>query len=147
MSFEVMVTSQSGIETWNVLIVDDNATHASLLQMMLLQQGATAHVAHSAEQALRILHNADVNVLLVDLAMPQVSGAKLLRQMHYEQVYHPQMCIVAVTATQPQLQPADLSMPHFHAILRKPIQRKILLDALTTLVYQPNSREHWEVVE
>jgi CheY-like chemotaxis protein len=81
------------------------------------------------------------------LAMPQIGGAKLLRHIHYEQLFDPQMCVVAITATQPDIRPADLAMPHFHAILQKPIQRKTLLDALTTLVYQPNAREHWEVVD
>jgi len=68
----------------NVFIVDDHHVVRAGLQMMLRDESDmhVAGTAGSAAEALRQLVDLQVDVLLTDLRMPEVSGDKLLLEVH-----------------------------------------------------------------
>jgi CheY-like chemotaxis protein len=65
-----------------VLIVDDNHDSADSMAMLLRMRGHSVGVAYSGAQALAFAHeSADIDVALVDIAMPGVDGFTLLRRL------------------------------------------------------------------
>ena len=65
----------------NLLIVDDEETTRELCATVALQAGLRATAAPSAEQALEALELSAVDILLVDLKLPGMSGLELLKRV------------------------------------------------------------------
>jgi PAS domain S-box-containing protein len=66
----------------HVLVVDDLLPNAQVLGQLLIQEGYRVTLALNANQALTYLHTADpVDLLLLDIRMPQVDGYELCRQI------------------------------------------------------------------
>lgn len=64
-----------------ILIVDDEADARDLLATILEQSGARVTATASATEALNCLSRLPVDILVSDIAMPQVDGYTLIRQV------------------------------------------------------------------
>lgn len=64
-----------------ILVVDDEADMRELLMTILEQYGAQVKVAASAAEALRVLEQFKLDVLISDIGMPEVDGYMLMRQV------------------------------------------------------------------
>ncbi len=78
MRTDALVTSGS---TGRVLLVDDMHDDASLLALLLAPLDANVSVASSAAEALGILDNECIDLVVTDLNMPDVSGLDLAREV------------------------------------------------------------------
>jgi DNA-binding NtrC family response regulator len=65
-----------------VLVVDDEVEMLTLLRNYLSRQGYEVKTAPSAETALQLLEDQDIDVLLTDLRMRGMDGLELVRQVH-----------------------------------------------------------------
>lgn len=61
-----------------VLLVDDSATNNLLLQVVFDQNGFNVETASSGKDAIKILAKKHIDVVLLDLMMPQMSGFEVL---------------------------------------------------------------------
>lgn len=61
-----------------VLLVDDSATNNLLLQVVFEQNSFAVEVAFSGKDALKILKRKHIDVVLLDLMMPGMSGFEVL---------------------------------------------------------------------
>lgn len=68
----------------NVLIVDDNKAAADLLRELLTLQDHEVHCSYCAQDALDAAAAADFDAALVDLVLPDFSGAELARRMRVD---------------------------------------------------------------
>ena len=117
------------------LVVDDDGDSRELLAQVLTQAGATALLAGSAREAMDKLSSEPVDVLLLDIAMPEADGYTLLRRIRS----HPSDAVrslpaVAVTA---YARGEDLERAReagFQDHLSKPIEVRTLRDAVRRLV-------------
>ena len=75
--------SQAGmaLHGYRVLIVDDQADARDLLAFVLTRSGAEVHVAGSGAEALRVLAAHEVDVLVSDIAMPDLDGYELIHRV------------------------------------------------------------------
>ncbi len=62
----------------SILIVDDNLGHLQLMQLTLKHLNYPILLASSAVQALHILADETPALILLDIAMPEISGEDLL---------------------------------------------------------------------
>lgn len=69
------------LNTGAVLVVDDDAINRALLVASLEEQGFSCRMAGDGRQALDILRNAAIDVVLLDLLMPQMDGFQVLEEM------------------------------------------------------------------
>ena len=69
---------------WNnaiILIVDDDPLNRDLMQRRLSRQGCQVMVAPSGAEALKILQSQKVDLLLLDMIMPEMDGFAVLAKM------------------------------------------------------------------
>lgn len=79
-----------------VLIVDDSVDAAETLAALLRDMGHQVHVAHDGRTGMQISAKVRPHIVLLDIAMPGMSGFDLAREMR--QALGPEVRIVAVTA-------------------------------------------------
>lgn len=65
-------------EPGSVLVVDDTAANRALLKRLLAPQGYVVHSAASGGEALDMLNNGSIDVVLLDLVMPGMDGIDVL---------------------------------------------------------------------
>jgi adenylate cyclase len=68
-------------ETGRILVVDDNASNRGLLLRRLEREGHQALEAKSGRQALAILDSEEVDLILLDLMMPDMNGLQVLERL------------------------------------------------------------------
>ncbi|WP_129675033.1 response regulator transcription factor [Candidatus Chloroploca sp. Khr17] len=61
-----------------ILIIDDQIEHLQAVQMLLEAEGYRVTLCTSASEALTILETEPINLILADVAMPQMNGYQLL---------------------------------------------------------------------
>ena len=78
-----------------VLVVDDEESIRSVLRQALTDAGHQARAAENGQQALDVLSQSDIEVMLLDIRMPGISGLDVLSEV---QVRSPDTCVIMVTA-------------------------------------------------
>ncbi len=68
-------------ETGRILVVDDNASNRGLLLRRLEREGHEAVEARSGRQALKLLEGEEVDLILLDLMMPDMNGLQVLERL------------------------------------------------------------------
>ena len=89
-------------EAQRIMIVDDDVSFVRLMRRILEAQGRNLQVswAHTGPEALGKLALNGVDILLLDLALPGMSGRAVARALRQAERERP-LAIVAVTAVQP----------------------------------------------
>ena len=64
-----------------ILFVDDEESQLKLMQSFFLRKGYDAEFAKSEKEALEILENEDISIILTDLQMPEMDGIELCRRI------------------------------------------------------------------
>jgi len=78
-----------------VLVVDDEATVRVLFQRILQAAGYDAVIAADGKEALSVIADGDINVVLLDIKMPGLSGIDVLGKISTD---WPNVCVIMVTA-------------------------------------------------
>ena len=66
---------------YNVLIVDDDKEIVDAIEIYLLQEGYKVEKAYDGEQALEILHNKKIDLMVIDVMMPKLDGIRATFQV------------------------------------------------------------------
>ena len=82
----------------NVLIVDDELSIRRMLGYLLKREQYSTLVAGSAKEALEILGEHSVDLMLLDMAMPETNGMALLKHLRARLEYK-ELPIVMLTAS------------------------------------------------
>ena len=69
-------------EGQRIIVVEDSATQALKLQLMLEREGFTAVCAYTAEEAMEELNRQLPHLLIVDYHLPGIQGDEFCRQVH-----------------------------------------------------------------
>ena len=64
-----------------ILFVDDEESQIKLMQSFFLRKGYDAEFAKSAKEALEILDNEDISIIITDLQMPEMDGIEFCRRV------------------------------------------------------------------
>lgn len=66
-------------ENYSVLFVDDEVNILNSLKRGLIDEEYTCHFASSGKDALKIMHDEKISVIVTDMRMPEMDGLHLLR--------------------------------------------------------------------
>jgi CheY-like chemotaxis protein len=97
----------------HLLVVDDEPSICELLKQMLEMEGFQVTEAGSAGEAIRALELHDVDLLVTDIQMPEVSGLELAEAARAE---HPALPILLISGSAPE----ELAAACGCSFLRKP---------------------------
>jgi signal transduction histidine kinase len=110
----------------NLLVVDDDEAVRDTLAMMLRSLGCVVDEAESGEEALRILERKQPELVLLDYAMPRMTGAEVARRITTR---WPDIAIVFVTGFA-RSGAIDAAMGGRARVLYKPISTRDLTRTL-----------------
>jgi signal transduction histidine kinase/DNA-binding response OmpR family regulator len=74
-------TSSTTVQSGTILIVDDNEANRDLLSRRLTRNGYRVSMAVGGQAALDALTEADFDLVLLDLMMPDINGLEVLQRM------------------------------------------------------------------
>lgn len=120
-----------------VLVVDDNSVNLSVMEMLLGREGAIAVTAQSGIEALQLFEAAEFDLILLDIAMPQMDGPETMHRLRALSL-RAAPPIIAVSA---HAMPTDIERflaEGFNGYVTKPVRRQMLLEeASKVLTRQP----------
>ena len=70
-----------------ILVVDDSATKRYLLVSWLTRAGFTVREAETGSQALEVLHGSDVDLVVLDVKLPDMSGFEVCEKIKTDPAY------------------------------------------------------------
>lgn len=79
---------------FSILIVDDDAKILSALEVLISSEGYALHKAANAKDALKILKDEEVHLVLSDIMMPGITGVELLQKIKST---YPDIVVVLMT--------------------------------------------------
>jgi len=118
-----------------VLVVDDIATNRLVAAQLLFASGAQVIEASSGPEALVRLAQGGVDVVLLDLMMPEMDGAETLRRIR--EAHGRQVAVVVMTADVLAIHRDDGLREALDGFLPKPILPETLREALAAVLHRP----------
>jgi CheY-like chemotaxis protein len=103
--------------TLRVLVVDDNADSAEMLQVLLGMMGHDAHLAHDGRTALEQYDTLKPQVVLLDISLPDVSGYEVAKQLRAQQA-GPLLLIALTGWTDPEARQKALESGFDHHVTK-----------------------------
>ena len=113
-----------------VLVIDDEESVRKVFQAALAQAGYRVLTAESGQHGLRLLEHQEVDLILVDIFMPDMDGLELIPILRKTR---PASKIIAITAGSGEKNYLYIAK-HLgaHDTLMKPFSRQELLDAVAS---------------
>ena len=119
-----------------ILVVDDEVQIRILLRELLQQEGYDVEEARNGEVALEIMRKKPVDLIIMDLLMPNKEGIETIREVHQ---HFPGLKIIAISGGGRLGPDTYLKMAKGMGALRtfkKPIPQNELLEAVRDLLNQ-----------
>ena len=116
-----------------ILVVDDNPDSLELLEHLISKEGAVVKKARNAQEAQELLLTWTPNVLLLDIAMPEMDGYELLTRIRGIERLR-EVPAVAVTAHAFERDKERSAKAGFAAHVSKPYEIEALVDLIGSLV-------------
>lgn len=115
----------NGFEGKQVLIIDDNITNCKVLNNQIEQWKLLPVIAHSGKQALEILSQISVDLIITDLVMPEMNGIQLSQTI---KSLYPQTPIILLDQVNDGRSKEHTDI--FNAKVNKPVRHHKLFDTI-----------------
>ncbi len=122
-----------------ILLVDDDRGVRTLLSMRLEASGYQVITAENGEEALRLLHNENVDLVLTDLRMDEMDGLMLFK--HVQQNW-PGLPVIIITAHGSIPEAVTATQQGVFGFLTKPIEKVELLDTVKAALVSAERRRN-----
>lgn len=118
---------------FNLLVVENEKTYRQFLSMALGMAGYRVHSVGSGEEAIKTLQDARPDLVLLDLAMPAVSGWDVLHFMH-EHALLKYVPVLVLTASADEYTRRRAVAERADGLLFKPVSLDEILAAVEQLL-------------
>ncbi|MGH9545238.1 MAG: response regulator [Terriglobales bacterium] len=122
-----------------ILIAEDNATNRELFRELLEARGYAVVEACDGAEALRMIEQAQPDILLLDIGMPVLDGFAVVRSIR-ENPGMAALPVLAVTAYAMRGDQERVLSSGFDGYLSKPIDAKALTEQLERLLSKKEDR-------
>jgi two-component system chemotaxis response regulator CheY len=125
-----------GLKPPNLLIVDDSKAIRKILLRVLNQTGlplGQVLEAGDGKEALKLMEDHDVSLVLSDINMPNMDGIELLRTLRQSAQWH-SMPVVMITTEGSQARVQEAVELGATSYVRKPFSADLLRDKLASLL-------------
>lgn len=118
---------------YSILLVDDSSVNNLLLENVLVEEGYNVYTAFNALEAFDIISESSIDIMLLDIMMPEMNGLELYEKINNEIRDH-NISVIMVTALKegPERDRAD----ELGAIdyITKPIDINDVLDKIEAVI-------------
>ncbi|MFQ4142938.1 PAS domain S-box protein [Chlorogloeopsis sp. ULAP02] len=122
----------SGVQ---ILVVDDELDSRELISFILSTAGAQVTTAASAQEALETLKQSRFNIIVCDIAMPEINGYMLIQQVRAWTVEQGgQIPAIALTAYAGERNRQQAIAAGFQQHISKPLEPEELIQAIALLL-------------
>jgi FixJ family two-component response regulator len=121
-----------------VAVVDDDASVRKAIRRLLIASDCSVETFASGEEFLASLSKHSPDCLILDLHMPGLTGLDVQRQISHAGLNLP---IVVITAFDEEESRAQCLSAGATAYLQKPLDARVLLNAIESAVRRCSSRE------
>lgn len=128
------VADRSDQEGRNILVVEDDATNAEMICILLQSWGHRVTLAGNASKALSALEGASFDLLLLDIRMPDMDGTELAREIRRREPDGRRIPIVALTANVAGEARTDCLAAGMDEFLTKPVDPPALNELLKRFI-------------
>lgn len=122
------------MQAMRVLIVDDSDANRKVARVFLEREGHVVVEANGGAAGLRELADNDVDIILMDIAMPEIDGLEATRRIRRMGGTIARIPIVAWTAHDVPGMRLQCTAACMDGYLTKPIQRTPLVENLTAIL-------------
>lgn len=105
------------------MLVDDEKSFVHTLSERLKSRNLESSIAYDGEQALEMLKEKEVDVIVLDLMMPGIDGIETLRRVKRD---HPNVEVIILTGHGSDYEKTQAEELGAHAYLRKPVDIDVL---------------------
>lgn len=124
-------------KNYNILVVDDSTTNIVLLEAILEEKGYIIHKALSAREAFNIISKNKIDLILLDLLMPKISGFEFLEEIRKNKKTTNIPVIVVSALTEEETIDKILKMGAIDFV-KKPIDINYLVDKVERTLHNLN---------
>ena len=118
----------------NMLVADDNQKNRKLIaDYFTKQQNINIFMAKDGNEALKLIYNTDIDIVLLDIRMPILSGAGVTNVIKNDERYS-QIPIIIITADITIETRKGLQEKNYDAYLLKPISQTVLFKTLKNFI-------------
>lgn len=119
--------TQTDTHDYSILITDDDSGCRETLRDIVEPEGFQTLTASSGEEALDILQDRNVHLVLLDMHMPRLSGLDTIRLVHQ---LHAQLPCILITgdATASLIQQAYQAQ--VYSVIPKPVSKYVVLQTV-----------------
>jgi CheY-like chemotaxis protein len=126
------------LETPTLLITDDDPGFRETLRVVFEPRGCHTLLAGDGEEALKIVHQEKIHLVLLDMHMPKLTGLETLRQLKEFRAMLP--CILLSAQLDDRIV-EQARMAHAYSVLSK----TVTLRQITGVVFQALQRTYaWQ---
>ena len=126
-----IVSEAASLAGLRVLAVNDDAINLRVLCRALEHAGAEAILARSAREALNLVEQQTVDLVITDISMPNMSGEELQQILHQR---YPDLLVIALTGNARSEDTARFRASGFAAVVNKPFDSKQLCELVAKLL-------------
>ncbi|MHB8766586.1 MAG: ATP-binding protein [Deferrisomatales bacterium] len=120
-----------------VLVAEDNPVNQRVIRKILERAGHSVRIAQDGEQALEVLEGQEVDVAVLDVHMPAMSGVDVARACRFMEAPGRRVPLVALTADTLAAAEQACRRAGFDAFLTKPVEAPKLLEVVESLAVRP----------
>ncbi len=119
------------LQNASVLVVDDEPDLLEIMAEWFRREGGTVFVAENGAEALRLVHDHQVDVVVSDIHMPVMDGVTMLQKIKSANTYLPS--VIFITGFY-DIEPREAYELGAEAIISKPVERKYLIDVVSRIL-------------
>ena len=127
---------QAQMRKLHILIAEDNVINQTLMLNLLKRQGHTTSIANNGAEAVKMWHEGQFDLILMDMQMPVMGGmdaTKEIRRIECETKRPKKIPIHALTASAMASEQQEAIEAGLDGYLTKPINRQVLNDVLLSI--------------
>jgi PAS domain S-box-containing protein len=131
---DVSTIALPGLQGVRALVVDDQADARILICRLIEEHGGRCALAGSGADALKILEDEDVNILISDIGMPDFDGYQLIRKVRTMEGAARNLPAIALTAYARNDDRQRALLAGFQMHLSKPVEPRELVAGIASLL-------------
>ncbi|MDQ7024226.1 MAG: response regulator [Anaerolineae bacterium] len=135
---------RQNVKNWHILIVDDKFDNLDLAKTALEFHGATVRTATNGLEGLEALKTFEANLILLDLAMPVMTGWEMFEAMQEK----PELAAIPVIALTAHAMAGDKERvleAGFTGYISKPFSVSTLADEIQAILDNDDTQESAEI--